>query len=67
MDWMQETLVSEGMINSEDMDLIFVTDSAEEAVAHIIDVHQHQVDREIDRKMAHPMRRMPTSSTNTGG
>ncbi|HHY07217.1 MAG TPA: TIGR00730 family Rossman fold protein [Corynebacteriales bacterium] len=50
VDWMQETLVSEGMINSEDMDLIFVTDSAEEAVAHIIDVHQHQVDREIDRK-----------------
>lgn len=50
VDWMQDTLVSEGMINPDDMDLIFVTDSVDEAVTHIIDVHQHQVDREIDRK-----------------
>lgn len=49
VEWMQETLVSEGMINPDDMDLIFVTDSVGEAVAHIIGVHQHQVDREIDR------------------
>jgi predicted Rossmann-fold nucleotide-binding protein len=35
---MRETLVREGTIDPADMDLIFVTDSPEVAVAHVRDI-----------------------------
>ncbi len=35
VDWMKNTMLAEGMISPEDMDLFLVTDSAEEAVNHI--------------------------------
>lgn len=55
IDWIRERLAAEGLISPEDMDLFLVTDSVDEAVAHIVDTHrvmtderlaeQHQVDQ----------------------
>jgi uncharacterized protein (TIGR00730 family) len=38
LDFMRETLVREGTIDPADMDLLFVTDSPEVAVAHVRDI-----------------------------
>ena len=35
MDWIRDTLLEEGKISQKDLDRIFVTDSAEEVVAHV--------------------------------
>lgn len=47
VDWMRARLVGEGMISPEDMDLILVTDSIEEAIDHIVAAHEGQ---ERDRR-----------------
>lgn len=39
VEWLKERLVTEGMIAEKDLDLFLVTDSVEEAVAHIVDTH----------------------------
>ncbi|WP_276878498.1 TIGR00730 family Rossman fold protein [Lawsonella clevelandensis] len=44
MDWITSTLLEEGMISAGDENLLYLTDSPEDAVRHIIEVHQHQVD-----------------------
>ncbi len=36
MDWLRGTMLREGKISEEDFDLIFVTDSPEEVVAHVV-------------------------------
>ena len=36
MDWLRGTMLREGKISEQDFDLIFVTDSPEEAVAHVV-------------------------------
>ena len=40
MGWVRGTLAGEGMISEHDLDLVFVTDSVEEAVGHITDAHR---------------------------
>nr|WP_255549461.1 TIGR00730 family Rossman fold protein [Corynebacterium sp. TAE3-ERU12] len=52
VNWMRERLVSEGMISAEDMDLIFVTDSVDEAMEHIRDAHEGRV-REVAEAARH--------------
>lgn len=41
VEWIEERLVSEGMIAPEDTQLMLVTDSIDEAMAHIIEAHSH--------------------------
>lgn len=41
VEWMQQRLVVEGMIAESDLDLFLVTDSVDEAMNHIINVHQN--------------------------
>lgn len=41
IDWFKNTLVNEKMISPEDMDLIEVVDSAEEAVAYLKECHRY--------------------------
>ena len=36
MDWMRGTLAGEGKISPEDLDLLFLTDSPEEVVEHVL-------------------------------
>ena len=36
MDWIRDTLLEEGKISKEDLDLIFLTDSPEEVVSHVL-------------------------------
>jgi uncharacterized protein (TIGR00730 family) len=36
MDWLRATMLREGKISEEDFDLIYVTDSPEEVVAHVV-------------------------------
>ncbi|HAB29694.1 MAG TPA: TIGR00730 family Rossman fold protein, partial [Gemmatimonadetes bacterium] len=36
MDWLRGTMLREGKISEEDFDLIYVTDSPEEVVAHVV-------------------------------
>ncbi len=36
MDWLRGTMLGEGKISEEDFDLIHVTDSPEEVVAHVV-------------------------------
>jgi uncharacterized protein (TIGR00730 family) len=36
MDWIQDKLLAEGKISKEDLDLIYLTDSPEEVVAHVL-------------------------------
>ncbi len=36
MDWIRGTMLREGKISEEDFDLIYVTDSPEEVVAHVV-------------------------------
>ena len=44
MEWITSTLLEEDMISAGDEKLLYLTDSPEDAVRHIIEVHQHQVD-----------------------
>lgn len=47
VDWLGDKLVGEGMISPEDMDLMLVTDSIDEAIDHIVAAHEGQ---ERDRR-----------------
>ena len=40
VDWLQQRLVAEGMIDQADLDLFIVTDDVDEAIAHIVRVHE---------------------------
>lgn len=42
VDWIRTRLVDEGMISEGDPDLLFVTDSVDEAIAHILEAHDGQ-------------------------
>jgi len=42
IDWMLEQLVSEGLIDQNDMDLFFLTDDCEEAVDYVVDFYKNQ-------------------------
>ena len=42
LDWLRGTMIADGKINEEDMDLILVTDSPEEAVEHVVQGHLAQ-------------------------
>ena len=44
MEWITSTLLEEDMISAGDEKLLYLTDSPEDEVRHIIEVHQHQVD-----------------------
>jgi hypothetical protein len=39
VDWIKEKLVAESMVAASDVDLFMVTDSVDEAVAHIVAAH----------------------------
>ncbi|MBV7293252.1 TIGR00730 family Rossman fold protein [Corynebacterium sp. TAE3-ERU16] len=51
VDWIREQLLANGMIAPEDTKLVMVTDSPEEAVAHICAVHRGMA-READERAA---------------
>lgn len=42
-DWMRNTLVAEGKVSEKDLDLIFVTDSPDEAVDHVAERYRKQL------------------------
>jgi len=42
MDWINGPLLEEGMISSEDLDLLLVTDDVEEAVATVVDCYRNR-------------------------
>ena len=42
-DWMRDTLVAEGKVSEQDLDLIFVTDSPDEAVNHLAERYREQI------------------------
>lgn len=39
--WLRDTLAAEGMIDADDVDLLYVTDDVEDAIAHIGRAHGH--------------------------
>jgi uncharacterized protein (TIGR00730 family) len=41
--WIREVMAAEGKISAEDLDLLFVTDSAAEAVSHIVRAYTEQL------------------------
>jgi len=41
--WLKGTMMREGKISSEDLDLLFVTDSPEEAVSHVLVRHEEHL------------------------
>ena len=43
MSWIQEFLLAEGKISSEDMDLLRLTDSPAEAVSHVVQAYVEQI------------------------
>ncbi|WP_246846954.1 TIGR00730 family Rossman fold protein [Corynebacterium sp. sy039] len=49
LDWLRDRLVAEGMINESDLDLFLCTDSPEEAVAHIVNIHRTMLDEHEDQ------------------
>ncbi|MEY8208635.1 LOG family protein [Corynebacterium sp. MNWGS58] len=46
VDWLQQRLLAEGMISPSDMDLFIVTDDVDEAIAHILAVHERIAEAE---------------------
>lgn len=55
LDWIQDTMIREGKISQEDLDLILVTDSPEEAVNRIVGSYEQQ--REDARRRSHRRRK----------
>ena len=49
VEWMAKTLVAEGYINPQDMDLFLLTDSVDEAVEHIVAAHKEMTDERVSR------------------
>ena len=49
VEWMANTLVAEGYINPQDMDLFLLTDSVDEAVEHIVAAHKEMTDERVSR------------------
>jgi hypothetical protein len=49
VEWMANTLVAEGYINPQDMDLFLLTDSVDEAVEHIVAAHKEMTDERVRR------------------
>ncbi|GAB3648833.1 TIGR00730 family Rossman fold protein [Corynebacterium nasicanis] len=47
IDWIRERVLAEGLISPDDMDLFLVTDSVEEAVAHIVETHRVMSDQRL--------------------
>ena len=43
--WLTDRLVAEGMIAADDLELFLLTDSVDEAVAHIMAAHQSMWER----------------------
>jgi predicted Rossmann-fold nucleotide-binding protein len=52
LDWLRSTMIEEGKIGTEDLDLLFVTDDVDAAVQHIVDA-----DRALDSRPAASARR----------
>ncbi|MHA2788653.1 LOG family protein [Corynebacterium sp. S7] len=52
IDWISSQLKARGLISPKDMDLFLVTDSVDEAVAHIIDAHKVMSDGRLSDKSA---------------
>jgi hypothetical protein len=76
IDWFRAALLAEGKISPEDMDLVVVTDSPEEAVRTIVDCYEHNCSlggrpsrrRQRERKPEAPGTRAdrdPASPSNT--
>jgi uncharacterized protein (TIGR00730 family) len=42
LDWVRGELLADGMISAEDVDLLFVTDDLDEAVAHVLDCYERR-------------------------
>src|SRR5699024_658489 len=49
VEWVASTLVAEGYINPQDMDLFLLTDSVDEAVEHIVAAHKEMTDERVSR------------------
>ena len=49
VEWMGNTLVADGYINPQDMDLFLLTDSVDEAVEHIVAAHKEMTDERVRR------------------
>ena len=47
VDWLQQRLLAEGMIDYADMDLFILTDDVEEAVEHIVSVHTRIAEADV--------------------
>src|SRR5699024_9212559 len=56
VDWMANTLVADGYINPQDMDLFLLTDSVDAAVEHIVAAHKEMTDEESAGSITTPSR-----------
>ena len=52
VDWIKNTMLGEGKISAEDLDLFLVTDDLAEARDHIVKCHNHRIAREEQEKLA---------------
>jgi uncharacterized protein (TIGR00730 family) len=70
--WLRDVMSAEGKISQEDLDLVFVTDSPAEAVAHVVSAYTDQIReahtrahrRQKRRALGDPGRRRGNASTN---
>jgi uncharacterized protein (TIGR00730 family) len=61
LDWIRNSLLAEGKISPDDVDLVLVTDSPEEAVRTIVDCYEHNCSLS-----GHPSRRRRRDGTAIG-
>ena len=65
LDWLRHTMLAGGKILAEDMDLMIVTDSPEEAVSVVVDCYEEQCRRGVDpRYINRPLRPRATRAGN---
>jgi len=53
--WIEQTMVEEGAISPEDMSLFYLTDSAEDAVEHIVKFHRDAIRPTGERRRRSPL------------
>jgi uncharacterized protein (TIGR00730 family) len=55
--WIKGTMLSEGKISTEDLNLLVLTDSPEEAVKIVIDCHERRCAEAVERSVSNHVRR----------
>ncbi|MFA6148623.1 MAG: TIGR00730 family Rossman fold protein [bacterium] len=59
--WMEQTLVEEGMISADDMNLFYLADRPEDAVEYIVKYHLESIRPAGERRMRSPLPPSPAS------